>query len=99
MTISPTRRGVLIVVSDEGPGIPPSQQGALFQRFSRLEPSTARGTGLGLYIVAHMVEAMGGWVVCCSDVGFGTHFGVVLPRPVDAAPRADASVPAPALVR
>ena len=55
--------GVEVVVSDQGPGIPPEKRDRLFQMFSRLEDPDSprvRGVGLGLYISRKMMEAMGG---------------------------------------
>jgi two-component system, OmpR family, sensor kinase len=57
---------VVIVVADDGPGFPPTLLPELvFDRFSRAEPSRARGsggTGLGLAIAAGIVAAHGGTI-------------------------------------
>ena len=54
---------VHIRVRDHGPGIPPEQRQAVFERFSRLEdPMTMRtgGVGLGLFLASRLAEAMQG---------------------------------------
>lgn len=51
--------GVLISVTDDGPGIPAEQRRAVFSRFWHGPSGT--GNGLGLYIVKGIVEAHGGW--------------------------------------
>jgi signal transduction histidine kinase len=58
---------LLIVVDDDGPGIPPEQRERVFDRFHRNEPSRDRasgGSGLGLGIARSIVEMHGGriWV-------------------------------------
>jgi CheY-like chemotaxis protein len=50
---------------DTGPGIPKSEQSALFQRF--VKRGGAPGTGLGLAISKHLVDAMGGTIHFESD--------------------------------
>jgi NtrC-family two-component system sensor histidine kinase KinB len=67
----PENGGVLLGVSDTGPGIPPEAQPLLFQKFQQV-PTTKgrrRGTGLGLPFCKLAVEAHGGriWVVSPSD--------------------------------
>ena len=50
-------------VTDEGPGVPESEQDRIFEKFYRLDPDMkggVRGTGLGLYISRELVERMGG---------------------------------------
>jgi signal transduction histidine kinase len=76
---------VVIDVGDTGPGIPAADLAHVFDRFYR--GSAARrgvpgGAGLGLAIVASLVEAMGGAVSVESEVGRGTTFSIVLPSGV-----------------
>jgi PAS domain S-box-containing protein len=54
-----------IRVADEGPGIAEDQLPRLFDRFYRLssDAQTVYGHGLGLYIVARLIEAMGGSII------------------------------------
>ncbi|HEX8930908.1 MAG TPA: ATP-binding protein [Actinomycetota bacterium] len=54
---------VTLAVSDDGPGIAPSERERVFERFVRLDKSRARragGAGLGLAIVRQIVTAHGG---------------------------------------
>ncbi len=51
--IEPSSRGFLLSIEDSGPGIPPEQREAAFQRFNRLDARAGEeGAGLGLPIVA-----------------------------------------------
>lgn len=71
-----------VTVADEGPGIPAEDQGHVFERFWRADPSRVRrtgGTGLGLSIVASLVHAHGGTVRLQSAPGKGATFVVRLP--------------------
>jgi NtrC-family two-component system sensor histidine kinase KinB len=67
----PEDGGVLLGVSDTGPGIPPEAQPLLFQKFQQVATAKGRrrGTGLGLPFCKLAVEAHGGqiWVVSPSD--------------------------------
>jgi signal transduction histidine kinase len=58
------------------------QLGRLFQAFSQAEASTSRrygGTGLGLALVRHFAQMMGGDVRVTSRPGVGSTFTVRLP--------------------
>lgn len=70
-----------ITVSDEGPGIPPSEHDAIFQRFWR-GSNAGKGSGLGLSIVRRIAERHGGTVLVTSDVGQGSTFTLRLPAPI-----------------
>ncbi|HEY8599034.1 MAG TPA: ATP-binding protein [Thermomicrobiales bacterium] len=71
----------ILLVSDQGLGIPPSEQARLFQPFVRGGSSHGQigGTGLGLYIVRQIVEGHGGTIAVESTLGEGTTFTVTLP--------------------
>ncbi len=57
----------------------------MFERFYRAEASRAGpGTGLGLAVVKHIVEAHGGRVSADSQPGAGTTVRLTLPRVVAA---------------
>jgi len=68
-------------VRDTGPGIPPSEQERVFERFARagIPRQRAEGAGLGLAIVRAIAEAHHGRVELQSAFGAGTTFTVVIP--------------------
>jgi two-component system sensor kinase FixL len=69
-----------IAIQDEGIGIPLEDQVHLFDRFFRARNvENVKGTGLGLNIVKHYVELLGGSVTFSSALGSGTTFYVHLP--------------------
>lgn|GEM_PF-359321 len=69
-----------IEIIDSGPGIPPSAQVRLFDRFYRVKDNeTIKGSGLGLAITKSVAEAHGGNVYVKSDIGEGSIFGITLP--------------------
>lgn len=61
-------------VRDNGPGLTPQAQAALFTEFTRLDEVRARGYGLGLSIVRRIVEKLGGQVGVESEPGLGSTF-------------------------
>jgi two-component system phosphate regulon sensor histidine kinase PhoR len=74
--------GVWIRVADNGPGIAGGEQKRIFQKFYRARDPLSRtieGTGLGLAMVKHIVEAHGGRITVRSEVGQGASFGIWLP--------------------
>jgi len=73
--------GIVIRVTDEGPGIAEDEQERIFDRFYRVDDSRTRGnggTGLGLAVVRSLVEAHDGTVDVTSEPG-RTVFTVRLP--------------------
>ncbi|MDP2634875.1 MULTISPECIES: two-component sensor histidine kinase BarA [unclassified Pseudoalteromonas] len=71
------RTSILVSVTDTGVGIPMDKQDALFTPFGQADSSITRkfgGTGLGLIITKHIVEAMGGRITLNSAPGHGTCF-------------------------
>jgi len=67
-------------VEDNGIGIPPEETSRLFQDFQQLSNRKAeQGTGLGLALTRHIVEAQGGTVGVRSTPGSGSIFSAVLP--------------------
>lgn len=83
--VAAERRGreVWISVSDQGIGIRPEELPHLFQRYRRLRDGRGRvkGTGIGLYLVRHLVEAHGGRIWVESEYGKGSTFTFALPQP------------------
>lgn len=79
----PTRPGVVIAVSDDGPGIAKEHVPRLTERFYRVDKGRGRqagGTGLGLAIVKHIVNRHRGQLVIESEEGRGSCFSVWLPQ-------------------
>ncbi len=72
---------VRVDVQDQGSGIPSEHIPHLFERFYRVpnSNSSARGTGLGLYICRKIIEAHGGEIGVDSEPGQGTTFYFTLP--------------------
>jgi two-component system sensor histidine kinase/response regulator len=65
-------------VRDNGPGIALDDQARLFEPFTRLDRVRANGHGLGLSVVRHIVEKLGGEVGVCSAPGQGSVFSFTL---------------------
>lgn len=90
-----TDEGLVIEVSDTGPGLNEEQKSRLFRRFEQAEgaKTTSRygGSGLGLAICRELTAAMGGHIGIVSQPREGTTFRVLLPLP--AAELADVAVP------
>jgi two-component system, OmpR family, sensor histidine kinase SenX3 len=73
---------VEITVSDNGIGIPATEQQRIFERFYRVDYARSRangGTGLGLSIVKHIAAIHGGDVSVWSQVGRGSTFTIEIP--------------------
>jgi PAS domain S-box-containing protein len=69
-------------VTDQGLGIPPTEQDRIFEKFFRLDPNLTRGvggTGLGLYISRELVTRMNGRIWVDSDGRTGSSFFLELP--------------------
>jgi len=74
---------VTVSVEDHGPGVPPELRDAIFDRYERGhaagDPKAARGTGLGLALVAQHVALHRGRVWVEDNEGGGARFVVELP--------------------
>jgi two-component system sensor histidine kinase/response regulator len=74
---------VTVAVADQGPGIPQAERSRLFTPFGKLSPRPTGGehsTGLGLWIVKHLIQLQGGEVgVECPAEG-GSVFWIRMPK-------------------
>ncbi|MCJ2014614.1 PAS domain-containing hybrid sensor histidine kinase/response regulator [Methylobacterium sp. J-076] len=76
--------GLVLSVTDTGPGIPEERLPRLFEEFEQGEDNAANrheGTGLGLAISRRLATRMGGRIDAQSRVGAGSTFRTVLPLP------------------
>lgn len=70
----------ILIVKDNGIGIPTSDQERIFERFYRVDKSRSKatgGTGLGLAIVKHIVELHDAKILLDSALGVGTTIEVI----------------------
>jgi two-component system OmpR family sensor kinase len=101
VTLTAGRRAaeVTLSIADEGPGIAAEHLPHLFERFYRADPSRTRmsgGAGLGLAIVASIVDSLGGTATVTSERGHGATFTISLPAaplPESPPPRLQQSMP------
>jgi signal transduction histidine kinase len=78
----PEADGVLLEVTDRGPGIPPEHLATIFEQFRQLDTQGHRagGVGLGLHLSARVAEVLGGQIHVDSEVRRGSTFSLWLPR-------------------
>ncbi|HYC53197.1 MAG TPA: ATP-binding protein [Gemmatimonadaceae bacterium] len=72
----------VLVVADEGPGVPDDDKDRIFERFYQTSVGrsvASRGVGLGLAICRHVVQAHGGRIVVKDNAPCGAAFEVRLP--------------------
>lgn len=81
--------GVVVEVTDNGPGVAPDVAPHVFEPFFTTKPAGV-GTGLGLWICKGLVTGFGGALTLESPPGGGATFRVVLPRAPDDAQPAEA---------
>jgi PAS domain S-box-containing protein len=79
--VKPKDGGALLVVEDEGPGVPPELKEAVFEPFrqGRTEAPHSPGVGVGLSLVARFAELHGGRAWVEDRPGGGASFRVFLP--------------------
>ena len=85
VTVRAAEYMVLVDVADRGIGIPVSEQKRIFEKFYRVSTGLVhetKGSGLGLALVKHIVEAHHGNVSVESAPGKGSRFTIALPAPV-----------------
>ncbi len=69
----------ILIVRDDGPGIPASERARVFERFQRLAGADIPGSGLGLAIVKQVVAMHSGEIKLDDAPGGGLQVEVVLP--------------------
>jgi PAS domain S-box-containing protein len=86
---------VEFVISDNGIGITPSQQSAIFKAFTQADTSISRkygGSGLGLVISSNLLKLMGGEIQVSSKLGKGSTFSFQLSLEIGAADLSEAAL-------
>jgi two-component system phosphate regulon sensor histidine kinase PhoR len=81
--VSEPHEAVEFSVRDFGQGIASEHVSRIFERFYRVDKARSResgGTGLGLTIAQHMVQAQGGWIRVESELNAGSNFLFTLPK-------------------
>ena len=84
LSITTERRGsdLSVEIADQGIGIPRAEQAKVFEKFYRVGNGLVhdvKGSGLGLSLVKHIIEAHKGTISVESDLGKGTRFTILLP--------------------
>lgn len=85
LSLGRDERSAVIAVADTGIGIPPEEQGKVFQPFYRTFEARSHaenGTGLGLAIARSIAAAHGGDIAVASTPGRGATFRVLIPLPL-----------------
>lgn len=88
------RNKVIVRITDNGEGIQEEHIPRIFERFYRVDKSGSRkegGSGLGLSIVKHILEAHGEKIYVESDVDVGSEFSFTLEKSTVTAPMAEAN--------
>jgi signal transduction histidine kinase len=78
-----TPEAICLVVADKGIGIQPNERSNIFNRFYRVKSTTdfeARGSGLGLTLVKHVVDAHAWQIEVESTPGQGSVFSILIPH-------------------
>jgi signal transduction histidine kinase len=76
------RRGVTLIVEDEGPGIPDELKNVIFEPFRQGSTSSGRGVGIGLSLVQRFAELHGGSAHIEDGERGGARFVIALPGEV-----------------
>ncbi len=84
IAVEPGAEEWVVVIADDGPGIPPDDRDRIFERFARLDHNRSRsdgGTGLGLSIVSSIAARNNGNITIADSQGSGARFELRLPCP------------------
>lgn len=82
VSLSRNAAEALITIRDEGPGIPDAERSRVFEKFYRIgneDTRRTKGTGLGLFIVQHIVNLHKGSIKIRANHPKGTVFEIRLP--------------------
>ena len=86
VVVLPAGRWVRLLVEDDGPGIPQADRERVFDRFTRLRPEAGGGSGLGLALVAALVQGRGGTATAGATPAGGARLEIRWPTPANPAP-------------
>lgn len=86
VSVSEKDQGVLIIVEDNGLGIPKEHQGEIFKMFTRFHPKISFGSGLGMSIVKKNLDKLGA-KISISSTDAGTLFEIWIPRNDEETPK------------
>jgi two-component system, sensor histidine kinase and response regulator len=94
----PNEVALHVMISDTGIGIPADKKDLIFKPFAQVDSSTTRkygGTGLGLTIVAQLVDMLGGTIWVDSELGKGSifHFTAIYPKAAKTEPATERALP------
>ena len=81
VVVLPAGRWVRLLVEDDGPGIPEADRERVFDRFTRLRPEAGGGSGLGLALVAALVQGRGGTATAGATPSGGARLEIRWPTP------------------
>lgn len=90
VTVTKGKKGITASVADTGAGIPKEDLPRIFTKFYQAK-NAKKGTGIGLALVKHLVEAHKGRITVESELGKGTTFTVELPSAPAGAKNAEPS--------
>ena len=82
LRLNKTPEGICLEVADKGIGIPADELSNIFNRFYRVKGNTdfeASGSGLGLTLVKHVIDAHGWQIEVKSTPGVGSVFSISIP--------------------
>ena len=79
VSVASSDDGIMLVIEDEGPGVPEELKSTLFDPFRQGPTAAGRGVGIGLSLVRSFAELHGGSAEIEDREGGGARFVVLLP--------------------
>jgi signal transduction histidine kinase len=76
VSLMPREKQTLLIVDDDGPGVPPHERERIFEQYYSSKPG---GTGLGLSLVKRVFDSHGGYIRCEESPLGGARFIAALP--------------------